>query len=145
MPLGNLYLLTQTQKHNMKKLLALALSVIAAGVVLADSSYPDISLADLKKAIAQKKVALIDVNGSDSYKEGHIPGAVDYETQAGKLADVLPKDKGALVVAYCGGPACNAYKAGASKAAALGYTNVKHFTAGISGWKSAGEATEAAK
>ena len=127
----------------MKKLLILALSVIGAGAIYADASYPDISLSDLKKAIAEKKVALIDVNGSDSYASGHIPGAVNFETA--KLADVLPKDKGALVVAYCGGPACNAYKAGASKAQALGYTNVKHFTAGISGWKSAGEPTEAAK
>jgi rhodanese-related sulfurtransferase len=129
----------------MKKLLTFALSVICAGVVFADASYPDISLADLKKAIAEKKVTLIDVNGSDSYKTGHIPGAIDFQSQKEALATALPSDKGALVVAYCGGPACNAYKAGAGAAQALGYTNVKHFTAGISGWKNAGEATEPAK
>ena len=129
----------------MKKLLTLALSVLCAGAVLADASYPDISLADLKKAIADKKVVLIDVNGSDSYKEGHIPGAVDFESGKAAIASALPADKGALVVAYCGGPACNAYKAGAKVAQELGYTNVKHFTAGISGWKDAGEKTESAK
>jgi rhodanese-related sulfurtransferase len=57
----------------------------------------------------------------------------------------LPADKNALVVAYCGGPSCNAYTAAAKKAKALGYTNVKHLSAGISGWKAAGEKTVAAK
>lgn len=129
----------------MKKLLTLALSILSAGVVFADASFPDISLGDLKKAIEDKKVALIDVNGSDSYKAGHIPGAVDFQASKAALASALPADKGALVVAYCGGPACNAYKAGANAAKELGYTNVKHFTAGISGWKSAGEKTEPGK
>jgi rhodanese-related sulfurtransferase len=129
----------------MKKLLTLALSILCAGSVLADASFPDISLGDLKKAIEDKKVALIDVNGSDSYKAGHIPGAVDFESGKAALASALPADKSTLVVAYCGGPACNAYKAGANAAKELGYTNVKHFTAGISGWKSAGEKTEPGK
>ena len=126
----------------MKKLLTLALSILSAGVVFADASFPDISLGDLKKAIEDKKVALIDVNGSDSYKAGHIPGAVDFQASKAALASALPADKGALVVAYCGGPACNAYKAGANAAKELGYTNVKHLSAGISGWLQAGEATE---
>jgi rhodanese-related sulfurtransferase len=58
---------------------------------------------------------------------------------------VLPKDKNALVVAYCGGPKCKAYEAAAKAAEKLGYTNIKHLTAGISGWKDAGEKTETAK
>jgi len=37
-----------------------------------------------------------------------------------------------------------AYKTAAKKAVALGYTNVKHFSAGISGWTSAGEKVEKA-
>jgi rhodanese-related sulfurtransferase len=55
---------------------------------------------------------------------------------------MLPADKNALVVAYCGGPACNAYKEGAKAAEELGYTNVKHFKGGISGWKASGAAVE---
>jgi rhodanese-related sulfurtransferase len=106
--------------------------------------YADIGLAELKSAMAAKKVALVDVNGDDSYKEGHIPGAVNFEGKE-KLAKQLPADKSTLVVAYCGGPSCSAYKAGAKAAESLGYTNVKHFGAGIRGWKAAGEKTEAAK
>jgi rhodanese-related sulfurtransferase len=58
------------------------------------------------------------------------------------LAKSLPADKGALVVAYCGGPTCGAYAAAAKAAKELGYTNVKHMSAGISGWMQAGEKTE---
>ena len=110
----------------------------------AKAGVPDISLADLKQAIADKAVTLIDCNGSASYAKGHIPGAIDFETAKEALADKLPKEKAALVVAYCGGPMCMAYKAGAEAAAKLGYTNVKHFSAGIKGWKAAGEKTETA-
>jgi rhodanese-related sulfurtransferase len=106
------------------------------------AEFPDISIADLKVAIAEKKVTVIDVNGSDSFAAGHVPSAIDFEAKGAELAAALPADKAALVVAYCGGPGCNAYKAAAKKAAELGYTNVKHLAAGISGWKSAGESTE---
>jgi len=87
-------------------------------------------------------VTLLDANGSKSYGAGHIPGAIDFKAQGANLASALPADKSALVVAYCGGPACPLYKAAAEKAQALGYTNIKHLSAGISGWKQAGEPTE---
>ena len=124
---------------------AIALTFCAALVARAaeeDKSAPDISITDLKKAIEDKKVTVIDANGSDSFKSGHIPTAIDYEATAEKLKEVLPKDKDALIVAYCGGPQCGAYKAAAKAAVAMGYTNVKHLSAGISGWKSAGEKVE---
>jgi rhodanese-related sulfurtransferase len=123
---------------------AIAFTFSAALVARAaeDKAAPDISINDLKKAIAEKTVTVIDVNGSDSFKSGHIPSAIDYEANAEKLKEVLPKDKDALIVAYCGGPACGAYKAAAKAAVAMGYTNVKHLSAGISGWKTAGEKVE---
>lgn len=58
---------------------------------------------------------------------------------------MLPKDKDALIVAYCGGPRCGAYASAAKAAEKLGYTNVKHLTAGISGWQEAGEKMEKAQ
>jgi rhodanese-related sulfurtransferase len=124
----------------MKKLLALVLSLVASSVMAAE--FPDISIADLKQAIADKKVTVIDVNGAASYAKGHVPGAINFAEAKADLASKLPADKGALVVAYCGGPSCSAYKAAANKASELGYTNVKHLSAGISGWLQAGEATE---
>jgi rhodanese-related sulfurtransferase len=105
---------------------------------------PDISLADLKQAMADKEVTLLDCNGSASYANGHIPGAIDFDVAKADRAKRLPKDKSALVVAYCGGPQCMEYKAGAEAATKLGYTNVKHFSGGISGWEEAGETVETA-
>jgi rhodanese-related sulfurtransferase len=104
--------------------------------------YPDISIAELNKAIAAKTVTVIDVNGSESYKNGHVPSALNFAEISTDLATKLPADKGALVVAYCGGPACHAYTKAADAAAKLGYTNVKHLSAGISGWLQQGQPTE---
>ena len=120
-------------------LCALAVSPILA---LAADKFPDISHDELKKAIDEKKVTLIDVNGTDSYKAGHIPGAINFETAQANLASKLPKDKDALVVAYCGNEQCNAYQQAAQKARELGYTNVKHYAKGIAGWKKSGEKIE---
>lgn len=127
----------------MKKLLAIAFSaIVALSSVSFGGEYPDISVEDLKKAIDDKKVTVIDVNGSATYAKGHIPGAIDYRANKEKLASLLPSDKDALIVAYCGGPACSAYQAAAKDAAALGYKNVKHLSAGINGWLEAKQPTE---
>ncbi|MFN0066666.1 MAG: rhodanese-like domain-containing protein [Limisphaerales bacterium] len=126
----------------MRKFLALAALLAAPLLALAEDKFADISTDDLKKAIAEKKVVLIDVNGSDSWKQGHIPGALDFDAVEKDLAKKLPADKSTLVVAYCGSERCMAYKAGAAAAKKLGYTNVKHYAKGIAGWKKAGEKTE---
>ena len=103
--------------------------------------YEDISLEDLKKAMEEKKVVLLDVNGSKSYAKGHIPGAIDYRGNEKDIAKLLGEDKNRLVVAYCGGPSCSAYMAAADAVKKLGFTNVVHFSPGISGWIGAGEET----
>ncbi len=85
---------------------------------------------------------VLDVNGTESWQEGHIPGAIDFDKAEASLAKMLPADKSALVVAYCGNERCTAYKAGAAAAKKLGYTNVKHYSRGIAGWKKDGGKTE---
>ena len=125
----------------MKKLLTLLGTALFVASLYA-GEFPDISITDLKSAIEGKKVTVIDVNGSDSYKKGHIPTAINYDAAKDSLASALPKEKDALVVAYCGGPKCQAYQAAAKAAKQLGYTNVKHLSAGIAGWKEAGQKTE---
>ncbi len=104
---------------------------------------PSISQVALTKAIADKSVTVIDVNGTASYKEGHIPTAIDFAATK-DLKSVLPADKNALVVAYCGSEYCGAYKQAADAATKLGYTNVQHFSPGIKGWKESGAAVEKA-
>ena len=122
-------------------LLAFTAITLSFGAVQA-GGYPDISVADLKKAIEEKKVVVLDVNGPESFKEGHVPTAIDFASNKDKLASLLPADKETLVVAYCGSEYCSAYKMGAKAAEALGYKNVKHLAGGIAGWKKAGESLE---
>ena len=128
----------------MKNLLSIAICLIAGAAIATAGEFADLSVKQLKKAIKAKKVTVIDVNGTASYKEGHIPTAIDFAKVNADLAKHLPKDKKALVVAYCGGPKCSAYQRAAKAAKALGYTNVKHLSAGKSGWIKAGEKVDKA-
>ena len=119
-----------------------ALCIGALSSVACAAAIPDISHDELVAAIKSKSVVLLDANGSESYAAGHIPGAIDYDANKDALAAKLPADKAALIVAYCGGPACHAYQAAADDAAKLGYTNIKHLREGISGWKDSGATME---
>ena len=126
----------------MKKLLCLLSVTALLGVRAYAGEYPDVTIPEVKKAIAEGKATIIDVNGAQSYQKGHVPGALNFAEVGKDLASKLPSDKNALIVAYCGGPSCNAYTKAANAAKALGYTNVKHMSAGISGWLQAGEKTD---
>jgi len=128
----------------MKNLLTLLCTLVLTVSAYA-GAFPDISLDSLKAAIANKSATIIDVNGSDSYKEGHIPGAIDFAANQKDLAAKLPADKSALIVAYCGNEHCGAYARAAEVAKELGYTNVQHFKPGIAGWKALGEKLEKAQ
>jgi predicted sulfurtransferase len=100
--------------EKMKKVIAtIAITVFGAAIANA-GEYPDISVKKLDTAIKKKEATIIDVNGSASYNNGHIPGAIDYAANKDKLEKLLPKKKDALIVAYCGGPSCNAYTAAAT-------------------------------
>jgi rhodanese-related sulfurtransferase len=125
----------------MKKLSAV-LATVAFAVSAFAGEFADISIKEVNALTKSKKAVIIDVNGSESYKKGHVPGALDFDAIKGDLASKLPSDKNALVVAYCGGPKCMAYQAAAKAATKLGYKNVKHMSAGIAGWKEAGQTLE---
>jgi rhodanese-related sulfurtransferase len=128
----------------MKKLLTL-LAVAVLAVPSYAGEFPDVSISEVKALAESKKAVILDANGTESYNKGHVPGALDFAAIKDKLADVLPKDKNATIVAYCGNPKCKAYQAAANAAEKLGYKNIKHMSAGIAGWKDAGEKMEKAK
>jgi len=122
----------------MKKTSPISLVLLFTQYTLLADPIPDNSVADLKLAIDQGKVAIIDVNGPKSFQKGHIPTAIEFSNSKNKLGSILPTNKETLVVAYCGGPSCRAYLKGANAAKELGYKNVRHLSAGISGWRKAG-------
>lgn len=122
----------------MKKLLAI-LATAALAVSTYAGEFPDVSITEVKALAESKKAVIIDVNGTESFKKGRVPGALNYAAIKDKLADSLPADKNTPIIAYCGGPKCKAYQSAATAAEKLGYKNIKHMSAGLSGWKSAGE------
>ncbi len=132
------------QNDTMKKLLALFATLLLAGSAFA-AEFPDITISEVKELALSKKAVIIDVNGTESYAKGHVPGALDFDVIENNFAKALPADKNTLIIAYCGGPQCKAYQEAAKAAAKLGYKNVRHMSAGISGWNKAGAPTEAAK
>ncbi len=107
--------------------------------------HSHITADSLEASIKDGSATVIDVNGTASFNAGHIPGAIDFEANEAKLAELLPRDKGAMIVAYCGGPGCNAYQDGLDAAKALGYSNLQHYSGGIKGWKEAGKSVETAE
>ncbi len=69
------------------------------------------------------------------YTKGHIPGAVNIPfSQFDKKTNLLPKDKNALLIFYCGGLKCKLSHKSAKKAEKLGYKNVKVFAKGYPEW-----------
>jgi len=125
----------------MKKLSAVLVAIALAAVAFA-GEFKEISVKEVRSLVDAKKGVIIDANGTESFKNGRIPGALDYEALKGGLAKALPKDKNTTIVAYCGGPKCRAYESAAKAASELGYKDIRHLVAGISGWKEAGQPIE---
>lgn len=92
-------------------LLALA-ALLPPGSALAQQVPPDgavrITQQDFKKLVATNNVIIVDARASDSYRSGHIPGAIllpleglaIWPPQFGKVVDTL-KAANKPVVTYC--------------------------------------------
>jgi rhodanese-related sulfurtransferase len=81
-----------------------ALLVIAPGLAHPEgdlSTVPRISLADFKTQNDKDKVLVIDTRSVESYRGGHIPGAISVPLSA--WAEHLPRLKATRkpIVAYC--------------------------------------------
>jgi len=99
-----------------------------------------IKTAEVEKLVAKGpekgNYYLFDSRLLTRFQEGSIPTAVNLPFPAfDNLADrLLPKDKSALIIFYCGGPTCNMSPGSADKAMKLGYTNLKIYKDGMPAW-----------
>ena len=117
----------------------------SAPPVSAESSeadkIPRISLMGAKSRFDHKSSIFLDARKFDEYKEGHIPGAIDFfADEFDKFApQVLPQlpDKTKEIIAYCHGSGCELSILLAQKLIEQGYTNVKVFFGGWPQWKKA--------
>jgi len=102
---------------------------------------PEITVDALAEKLDSKAaITVCDANGEETRKEqGVIPGAILLTSHSEYDMSVLPADKGADVVFYCGSEKCSAAPKAAEKAMAAGYSNVRVLRAGIKGWVAAGK------
>jgi len=129
-----------------KKMLAVLVTglMLLAGAVSAGANEPWMfhDIVDADFVIAHATVPMPDnvmIIDSRPYKpmyiKGHIPGALSIpDTEFDKKTDLLPKDKNALLIFYCGGLECKLSHKSAKKAEDLGYKNVKVFAKGFPEW-----------
>jgi rhodanese-related sulfurtransferase len=101
-----------------------------------------VSLMGVKDRFDKKSCLFLDARPPDEYKEGHIPGALNfYPDDFDKFApQVMPNltDKQQEIICYCHGTACELSIELAKRLTNLGFTNIKVFFGGWPQWKKAG-------
>jgi rhodanese-related sulfurtransferase len=87
----------------------------------------------------QGAAVFVDTRSAAYFKRGHIPDAVNVPINRVKQnLSILPTDKEALLITYCGSIECpNAYQL-MNIFFAHGYRNVKFFPRGLRGWQALG-------
>lgn len=103
---------------------------------------PRVSLVGVKERFDRKSAVLLDARSPDEYKEGHIPGAINfYAEDMDKFAPlVMPQlpNKAQEIITYCHGSSCDLSLHLAKSLIEQGYTNVKVFFGGWPEWKKSG-------
>ena len=101
----------------------------------------EIKTAAVKELIDSKTNAvIIDSRPESRFDQGHLPGAISIPVAKLKEQQVavLPADKNAALIFYCGGLTCTLSTTNAEAARKLGYTNVKVYLEGEPAWAKAG-------
>ena len=96
-----------------------------------------VSPREVLRGLEDGSTVVLDVNTPASWPYGRVPGARRLDHAAFEPAD-LPGDREAALVFYCSNPLCGKAPNAAKRARAMGRTNVRVMSAGISGWISAG-------
>ena len=90
---------------------------------------------DLKVALESgEPIVIVDARSPESYRSGHIPGAINIPHRTMSVETTGQVEKSALVVVYCDGIGCNASTKGALKMLNLGF-RVKELIGGLDWWR----------
>jgi rhodanese-related sulfurtransferase len=105
-------------------------------------TIPHLSLIGVKDRFDRKVALFLDARKPEEYKEGHIPGAINFSAlEINKFAPiVLPqlKDKNQELIAYCIGGDCTLSTELAQMLIDQGYTRVEVYEGGWPEWKKTG-------
>lgn len=120
----------------------LALCLFALPAFAGDKALPETPMDTVEAKIASGDCHLYDANSKGTRDEqGVIAGAVLLDSYSEYDLALLPMEKDASLVFYCGSTRCTASDKAAVRAIDAGYTQVSVMREGIKGWKKAGKAT----
>jgi rhodanese-related sulfurtransferase len=107
------------------------------------SDADTISLDELRGVVGDHKTIVLDARATPFYQQGHIPGALnlsrdDFARDYRRLRPTLDAAKDKPIVVYCSGGDCHDSRMVASALLSLGFSQVRVFTGGWSGWTEAG-------
>ena len=116
---------------------------------------PEISTAELRSALSDKEVVVLDARPLAEYAVSHIPGArsvpgkpglpaAQYTADAGEIMRTVP-DRARPLVLYCNGPFCGRSKRFGAELQKAGYKNVRRYQLGIPTWRALGGVTQVEK
>jgi rhodanese-related sulfurtransferase len=104
----------------------------------------NITRTELEQLLAEgAPLTLVDALPQGYYAQQHLPGAINLvESDVDAFAAELLPHRERTIVTYCSNPACQNSKVVARRLEALGYSDVRVYTAGIQDWVEAGNPTE---
>lgn len=112
---------------------------------LPEMEVPPVDLETLKAFKDSGMVLLVDARDEESFRNGHIPGAVNLPLRTREESFELLRERlssGITVVTYCVDPGCRDSTFLATWLAERGITDIMVYTGGIEGWISAGLVVE---
>ena len=118
------------------------------GVLSGVAGSPEMSTAELRAALTESSVIVLDARPYEEYAVSHIPGAravpakpgtsaALYVGNAAEVAKSIP-DKSQPLILYCNGLFCGRSERFAHDLIKLGYRNVRRYQLGAPGWRALG-------
>ena len=100
---------------------------------------PSITRDELRTAIEQGGVTVVEALPPMYFSQEHLPGAINLpHDQVRDQAPRLLPDRGASIVTYCANTSCQNSGIAATTLIAMGYTDVREYVEGKQDWIEAG-------
>jgi rhodanese-related sulfurtransferase len=125
------------------------------GTLGGEEQSPEISTKELRAALADPRVIILDARPFAEFAVSHIPGARSvagkpgtsgalYTADVNDVTRTVP-DKTRRLVLYCNGLYCGRSKRFGAELIKAGYTNVRRYQLGIPAWRAFGGTTQIEK
>ncbi|HET9957716.1 MAG TPA: rhodanese-like domain-containing protein [Polyangiaceae bacterium] len=128
---------------------------IVDGIIGDQDPTPEVSTAELRRAVAELGAIVLDARPYEEYAVSHLPAARSVKGKVGTtpalyvadVNDVLQQvpDKKQPLILYCNGLFCGRSKRFAAELVQAGYTNVRRYQLGIPAWRALGGVTQVEK